>query len=718
MSVPDKQFDKAAVFDAIGTKRFGILYDLSKKITFLAIESSDAKERAANIMSAIPGLVISEDNGSAFEYDLVKAASAYRRQERDGGQIFSDIFDSGINSGYLAVLFTPMKMNEIEAGKKYMEKVLSKREESRTISILSYKKSNVSTHNENFHGSEEHMLLSELLESLNASILKNGIAYKIHLLFDTKEIEDYVRPRALVFSISELKKAKSFPFGVNTAKTFMNFYGKHGISYTINTTHEGCKGNLALGTMMKDAVYDTKEEVKIEPSSLNLGTLITGLPGSGKSNEAMAVIDSLNREATKVCVIAPTQEWDDFARNHDLCIIELYDNKTPINFFRCPPSAKKEKFYEDMAMILSSASNAGPYRNPMEKCMLNAFRKVYAGTNEPSPVAVYEAIVDSIRKFHAKKSNVGWKYTKHGENIMSALENLRAILCRPEYVAKVGIRLEELVEAGAVFNLSNVSVNTKPYMYALLLNQLYAIAGSFDMLGDNELRMLICVEEAQVIFKEKDSAAVQDIKYRIQDFRKQGVGLMLLSHNVIDIEPSIRRLCQTKIYLKQAPDVSAAAAKELVFTYAKEEEIAQKLKHLNSRIAALNYIIKAGPDKLSPDTIFIKTKEYSNSPAEIQSNKLQPYLQTNKIVPARLIDSKVSLEAEVSGSEKQKEVILEMKKLRFTLLGDDVETDISAETMVRGLLEGVEYRVSLLNTKGREIYATKVTAEKKIKVII
>src|SRR5208283_5029781 len=140
------------------------------------------------------------------------------------------------------------------------------------------------------------------------------------------------------------------------------------------------------------------------------------------------------------------------------------------------------------------------------------------------PVDVYNAIEDSIIELHAKRTNSGAKYTKHGENIRSALENLRGILNRPEFSVSRGIKIEDLIGGGVVFNISNTSGVTKAYLYALILNQVYAITSGFDANGDSELRLLVCLEEAQTMFGNKDSAAVQDIKQRIQDFRRQGIG--------------------------------------------------------------------------------------------------------------------------------------------------------------------------------------------------
>lgn len=726
-SVPDKPFDKNAIFDVIGTQRFLLLYDLSKRAAYIGMEDGSAAEKAQTVMEAVPGLMLTMD-AIVLNDEKCTALSAYKRRGEAEKEAFADIFDVGLGRGALGIMFVPLKMDEMKEGKSYIERTLSKRESSQTSSFLSgviNKKANTSMHKENFIDSEELMFLTEVLESVNASILRNGVAYNVYMLLDDEsgKLRDYINARFLVLAEhgAGWRKARALPVGISIAGSLFNFHGVHGISYILNTVEGETCGDIAVGTEMRGGVFDTRKQIKIEASSLNLGAIITGLPGSGKTNEAMAIIDGLSKSKTKCCVIAPTDEWSAFAQAHGFYLIKVYDNKTPINFFRCPGNANLGKFYEDLAMILSSASNAGPYTNPMEKCMLNAFRKVYSSTRNPDPVQLYDEIENSIRKFHAKKSNTGYKYTKHGENIKSALENLRAILNRPEYCSSDGIIMEDMVDKGVVFDLSNVSGNTKPYFYALILNQLYSMASLFDTKGDNELRLLLCIEEAQTIFKEKDSPAVQDLKYRIQDFRKQGIGLMLLAHNVTDIEPSIRRLCQTKIYLKQAPDVAPVASKELVFTYALEEEVIQKLKHLDSRIGAFSYVMKSGSDKISQDTIFIRTNDYYNA-VRGQPHAIDDYLSSRGIKPPETIDAKICIDAVVSDSENQKDAILNARGIRLSFLGDEVaETEIllgDKLPTVKSLLQGKEYTIQLFDKKGRVLFSTKAIADREIKIAI
>ncbi|MDE1810855.1 MAG: hypothetical protein KGH66_02340, partial [Candidatus Micrarchaeota archaeon] len=312
---------------------------------------------------------------------------------------------------------------------------------------------------------------------------------------------------------------------------------------------------------------------------------------------------------------------------------------------------------------------------------------------------------------HAKTTNSGVKYTKHGENIRSALENLRAILSLPAYSAVDGIKIGDMATNGVVFDLSKVSSSSKAYLYALILNQVYALISCLDLVGDSQLRILICIEEAQLIFGTKDNAATQDIKQRIQDFRKQGVGILMLTHNVTDIDPSLRRLCQTKLYLKQAPDVAPIAAKDMVFTHSEDEDVILKLKLLVSGTGALSYVTKVGEQKLPNDTIFISTKQYV-APKYSANTKVAEYMQKYGLKVSKPISSNISLKCY---SEEDTKAFSEVKVLRIIYLSETI-FECSAETRYSAaeLLDGRGYMLQLLGKRNRIIAQTQVVAKSDI----
>ncbi|MGC8571952.1 MAG: hypothetical protein ACP5RI_03095 [Candidatus Micrarchaeia archaeon] len=726
-SLPNIEIDKEKIFEVIGKTPFILMYDFATKTDILGIFNKNSSTEIPNqIAKALPGFVLSKiEDESNDQNKIYKILSIYRKIETIKIDVFDDIYNIEVNRGFLSILFIPLSANEIESAKSYLEKTLSRHYSKETKSMQSdsfNRRMNVSIQHDNFADSDEALFLESVLESINSSILKNGIAYNIYFIVDdeTGKIEDYIKNRFLILSSidSRIKapldrcfdRINPIPFGINMAKLFLNFRGLSNISYSIKTIYPRSYDGIEIGTYMKDSVLNTDLAIKIKPSSLNLGCIITGLPGSGKTNEAMAIINELIKFGKKrIVIISPTDEWDDFANSHGMYLVRLYDKNTPINFFRCPKDSKIDKFYEDLAMILSSASNAGPYEKPMEKCMLNAFRYIYSKTFTPDPVLVYKEIENSVIKFHAKKTSNGAIYTKHGENIKSALENLRSIISRVEYSSRAGIKIEDMLDNGIVFNLSRISVGTKPYLYALILNQLYAIASTFDVNGDDELRLLICVEEAQLIFRDKESSAVEDLKYRIQDFRKQGIGLMLLTHNVIDIDETIRRLCQIKLYLKQAPDVAPIASSDLIFTYAEDEDIIQKLKHIESRIGALNYIIKKDKQKISQDTIFIKTKEYKNEKSD-DNKMLEKYIINNNIRSPK----RISMSIKIANNN-----IVNIDDISVLYLGDEIASAKVKDMQAKfsNLIEGKPYNFKFYS-KSRIIAEKELAACKMLNISI
>jgi hypothetical protein len=515
--------------------------------------------------------------------------------------------------------------------------------------------------------------------------------------------------------MQQLKKRDAILLGGRHMSSFVSFPWVSRLNYVVDTfcAADRQTGALKLGTYARSGVLDTKEEITTQWSSLNLGTIVSGLPGSGKTREVMSIIDQAIKQecGAKVAIISPTDEWDSFAAEHKMHLIRLGRDDVPINFFSSPDCKNAEKFYEDLAILISAASNSGPYQNPMEKCLLNAFKRA-SMANDRNPTAIYDQIEESIIRFHGRVTKAGVKYTKHGENIKAALENLRLILSNQQYSVTRGVSFADLIKGGAVFSLSGVSNNAKPYFYALLLNQMYSIADAFDSLGDNELRLLMCVEEAQTIFgAEKDSAATNDLIERIQDFRKRGVGLVLITHSITDISSDIRRMCQNKVYLKQAPDIAAIAAKDLVFTYAEQDVVVSKLKHLNSRIGAVSFVTKYGDEKLSGDSVFMKTLDYL---PKINSVKGSYEIEKLKVKSESEIKMLVNIE------DRRKESARKVAELTLFFIGEKACSNpiIDNSCTITSILSGRQYTITLVSEGNRALGSCKVIACRKLRLLL
>jgi hypothetical protein len=730
LELPSKKYDQSKILEHIGKNNFMIVYDFEKCISFLALLNCNSEVIIDRIIEDISGINFIKLEYNSFNVQNCCVFSVYRMIEKYSTSLFSDIFSIGLKEGFLAILFINTHLDEIGTTKSNLEHILSSKITRSTESQFKgtiNNRLNSTVQKDSYYQSEENIILANVIESLNNAVLTNGLAYKIFLITksNSSALNNYIDTHFLLLSqynfnknniddiVDFLSKRPSLPFGINYAKEFMNFYGSHNINHTLTTFLPLEENGIRVGKLVKNGTSETESNINIDPSTINLGFIITGLPGSGKTMETMSIIDSLlkiNGKKPIVFVITPTTEWEIFASDHRMNFIKLYQDNVPINFFRCPKSIEVEKFYGNLAMILSSAANAGPYRNPMEKCMLNAFKKIYKNNNEPDPVSVYNEIEESIINYHGKKTPSGVKYTKHGENIRSALENLRSIISRPQYCVKNGIKIEDFNSEGFVFDVSGTSTNIRAQLYALILNQIYALADNFNTDGDNELRIVICIEEAQTIFKDETSPAVQDIKQRIQDFRKQGIGLVLLTHNVNDIDIGIRRLCQLKLYLKQSPDVATVASKDLIFSYSDSDDVIIKLKTLQSRVGAFNYISKRGGEKRQQDTIFIKTDTYNFNECQVFYNPINSFVEEHSLTPVELINCSILLNI-----RDQK---ISLDSLRISFLGEEIDkikiNDIESYGIY--LFKDKEYKIYLLNNKGKFLKELSIKATEKINI--
>lgn len=285
------------------------------------------------------------------------------------------------------------------------------------------------------------------------------------------------------------------------------------------------------------------------------------------------------------------------------------------------------------------------------------------------------------------------------------------MLNRPEFAFADGIDFGAILEKGVVFDLSNVSNKMKPFFYALILGQTYGFSNSLDILGDNALRMLICLEEAQLIFgREEKSAATADLKQRIQDFRKKGVGLILITHNVTDIEPSIRRLCQTKLYFRQSSDVAKFAADDLPFNETEREAVIERLKTLEHRICALSRIENSATGKNMVDSVFVKISQQSTeSPAKVDEVTLE-------VGCRELVRSPMKIRFTGVGGESKSHA-----KAEVFYVGEKIfegESDNNGFILVEGVISGKKYRVAILGEKKRDTKAFDIIAGKDKVIVI
>lgn len=615
-----RNIDYSLFIESMLSSQFLLYCDLKGDATFLITSSKKVLQILSN---AIAGIDFQEHrlNLEAQELRYLVPFNVTKTQILDG---VYGLLRGCCNN--LFISFVPVDKKYVETVKRKVEHRISSKEIRLTRSSGNrVSGTSSSTQSELYYDSDEKMVLLSILDSLNASLLANGTAYKVGIAIDGEKdsaLYEYIRSKLLLMEesrirfqdvhslLEEFEKKDAVPLDKAYAASLVTFSDRIRRVDIVECRGAKTDGEIALGWDLEGGVREAGE-IKVEKSTLNLGSMITGLPGTGKTYVAMHIVDQLIANGTKSVIISPTAEWNEFGASHSMPVISIYKSKVRMNFFKCDSGINIERFYENLASLLSTALGAGPYTRSLEKCLLAAFQKVYKNKRAPDPVEVYSEIENAIVEQHAKRTNVGIDYTKHGENVRAALQNIRLVLMRPEFAYEDGVDFSKLLSSGVVFDLSNVSNNLKPFFYALLLSQIYSISDSFDAAGSRSLRMLICLEEAQLVFhSEEDTAATIDLRQRIQDFRKKGIGLMLITHSITDIDRSIRRLCQTKLYFRQSADVARYACEELIFKEEDRLAIIDRLKALEHRVCALNYVSGEKDEKNIAESTFLKVPEY------------------------------------------------------------------------------------------------------------
>ncbi|MDE1869534.1 MAG: ATP-binding protein [Candidatus Micrarchaeota archaeon] len=714
-SLPET-LDLPAMVSSVLGAQFMLMHDFSSHRTSLLCDDPELVER---ISKAIPGFEATPS--SCPNISRLKAFILF--PPADALEILSDIYRIiGKKEARLYVSFAKPDFHGALVFKRRVEDLLSRRETRITKMNGGKFAPSHSIQSDLYYNSDERATLLSLLNELNLITATNGSGYRVVLIADEEgdSLERYLSAKGLVLEsmalncrnaeslYSKMREMEAAPLSHQSAAKYLCFSERIERRKIVKTWQaESAKGEIELGRVLEDGVIETKLPIRIRKSSLNLGTILTGLPGTGKSVAAMSLFSDLNGEEgsrTSIAVIAPTKEWGQFAARNGLNLIRFYYSNVPINFFRCGSAATREKFYENLAMLLAHASNAGPYQNSLEKCLLTAFRTVYSSQLCPDPTEVYMQIEEAIIERHAKRTNTAVKYTKHGENIRAALENLRQMLFRPEFAATDGIDIEEMLRQGVVFDLSNVGNNMKQFFYALILNRIYSFADGLDEMGNESLRLAIILEEAQVALSQNELSAINlDLKQRIQDFRKKGVGLCLITHSVTDIPASVRRLCQTKLYFRQSSDIARYAAQDLGLEVEEQDGIG-KLRSLEQGSFAALYLESKGNERIPRGPIFAKAQMGSQRAGD-------------RVMPLTL--SKIEMETDCQVAIKEAGEPLRNAKVELSYLGMVIArgaTDEGGMITFKSLIRGKSYLLAAIGEKKRNGRSVQIRASEKVEL--
>ena len=708
-SIPD-YIDAESLLHSMGNYPFALRHDLRSGVTGIACEDQSLYKMLSGM-----GITSRQEAGyTSFNRSItcfqVMAREDANKTRRDESEVrrpgIYDLFNNGPEVISFFFPADPVRSMHIKAEIERRISGISVRSTT-DAAALGLPSRHGSVHADLYYGSDRKKLLFSMLDSVNQSILSRHSSYRVCIAVentdDSAGICAYIRSNSVVLTESivnspdltslylYLFQCEGIPMPHSSASKLLWLSNRIKRSKSIASKVPLINGNISIGKPASPNAHNAGP-IGVERSTFNLGTRIIGGPGTGKTLSAKSITSQIYASGgVFTMVISPTSEWNGFCEDGGMRTIDLSNPSIRLNLFRCE-SRSAHAFYEDLSTLIASASNAGPYRNSLEKCLLSAFTKAYSRSHDPDPEEVYNEIEDAVVEQHATKTATSIKYTKHGENIRSSLENMRHLLMKPQFAYAGGISMRSCMRTGVVFDLSGISNSMKPILYAFLLNQAYSMAGEFDVYGDNELRMLLCVEEAHLIFgDDEDTAATSDLRQRIQDFRKKGIGLMLITHNAIDISQSIRQLCQLKLYFRQSPDAAKHAANDLPFGEAEKDDVIGMLKTLPQGTCAANYIEVSDAGKSPADPIFLKAPEFYH--------KAQKPMERARKFPVP--DTIVRFEGALPDKAHRVEV-------RY--LGEKVHSDNAGdEISIPGLLKGKTYKFVLRGDKKRDTHEFTIT---------
>ena len=399
-----------------------------------------------------------------------------------------------------------------------------------------------------------------------------------------------------------------------------------------------------LGHELVCGVDDCSREISFCYSSLNRHCSITGQQGTGKTTLAISLTLPILLDNKPVVVITPSSEWSRLGTaNEKILLVDMAS--APMNPMRCPEGVPVDVFYQNLALQISNTMHAGPYTIPLRRTLLRAFRELYATTREPSLEEACVKIHDAVRDAYGSANRNSIRFDKYGQNLSASLENLEELMQKGNF-NRQGIRIEDCIARGAVFDLSGVSKLLRPLVYSFLLTQLFSYAGQkFDEFGENDFRLLLVLEEAHLIFKKQSNddgsrEVVEELENELGAFRKRGIGLMFITHYSDQLSEGIWRHAQNHIVFKQDSIGARLSIDQLAFDRSNHTAAAAQAKISKLNLGECCCLLTDQSRKtIGPFFMRVKPNEPGLMEKDEIAHRLCEYLKTVKAAPQPERDS-------------------------------------------------------------------------------
>ncbi|MEM3555874.1 MAG: hypothetical protein QXF56_04120 [Candidatus Micrarchaeia archaeon] len=762
-SIPNEPFDVHSFFiKKLKGLAFSILYDF-RRMRMLLVTLDFPEGLVESLVASIPGLEFKKIEGvffkevrNSFRYDgipfkqtaTVQEPFALHRDEsrRSSRNLLADLPMAFRESDcYLLISFIPESIDVLNHVRRQWEEELSRispvRREGVSQEHGGVQRSQFSE-KVNYEETDVAMVAAELLAMCNNALLHSDAVYSVSVVGWGERAEllkqhlrgKYWGVSERVRISEELKKCIPIEGGEimsgEYASLFIHFppeFAKEEVAVEVEEIPRELlskgRGRVEVGRELLKGVRRHRA-VYLDKVSYNTNVLIVGQQRMGKTTLAKRIVKHAACEGAGVIVFSPSSEWSSVAKaRKKMLVIKLAEN-IPFNLVRCPPGVRKEQFYQNLALLLANAMGAGPYTNPIRNVMLNSFTSLYARKKEPGIVDVYDGIHSSVIEFY---SHEGKTFGKFGQNIRASLENLRQLMLKEQFRVKDGVRIEDCVRDGAVFDLSGCSELERALLYAFILAQVYSyVLSNFDEKGDRELRLLIVLEEAHMVFRKQgkegvslEATATADLERKLGMFSKRGVGMVLITHFADQLSDIVRRHAQTHFYFKQDVDSLESALKDLKFNPVEEElwrNASKKLLSLPTGVAACRAVHIEGSRRVEVGPFFIKIPQQEESFEEV-GERVKKYLKEKNI----LTPKKTKLAVKVISKDGKGipnanvELLLCGTPVSFSetqegvdYLTGGVETETAGSAYLEAV-EGEEYELRV-SKKGYRTECRKITA--------
>ena len=700
-SIPSEEFDAHSLFlKKLKGLAFSILYDFRKmKLLLITVDFPDGL--VESISASVPGLefrrlegkVVFGEMKNSFRYDGIpfkqtatvqEPFALHREETRMTEKSLLVELPTAFrgNDCYLLISFIPESREALSEVKRQWEEELSRLTpvSREGISLQSYEGQQRShfTERTNYEETDVAMVAAELLAMCNNALLHSDAVYSVSVIGWGERAELLKQHlRGKYWGIYERVRISEelrgcMPVGGGEilsgeyASLFVNFapeFAREEIPLDIGEVPKEFllrrKSSSEVGEELLKGVRKHRR-VYLDRMSYNTNILIVGQQRMGKTVLAKKIAKHAAAEGSGVIVFSPSSEWSSLAKARKRMLVIKLSERIPFNLVRCPPGVRMEQFYQNLALLLANAMSAGPYTNPIRNVMLNSFTSLYARNKEPGIIDVYNGVHSSVVEFY---SHDGKSFGKFGQNIRASLENLRQIMLKEQFRVKEGVRIEDCIREGAVFDLSGCSELERALLYAFILAQVYSyILSNFDEKGDRQLRLLIVLEEAHMVFREHgregvtlEATATADLERKLGMFGKRGIGMMLITHFADQLSEIVRRHSQTHFYFKQDAESLEGALKDLKFNPSDEKlwrGASAKLLSLPTGVAACRAVHIEGGERVEVGPFFIKTihgEEEDLDEGEIEA-RVSRYLKENSIRMPEKVRLKVRVVSKADGN--------------------------------------------------------------------